>query len=382
MAVFGSLTVHIGESTSITLIDVVESLHALDLLQTKIQAFRKDLYIVIFQPCLEKQPDGSYQNLIVKEGKLRLGQGSPQKLPEAFFADIEEALRYLKSHLPQFVISPLVEELVPSLVSRLLSGTLIATIPAELDGVPEFQSTLKKVAEFGTFIEGQGWPGRRELVEWIQDAPDVWLLRRSQSSLHTIRQILKRGLGTSRSVERVETQKVSNYDEAFADGGKHDDWNAGWSDDEKDEKEEQVQSEATTGHTTASTNGGKVDDEEDVSGWGFDEDEDDKEVKNEVDSPNDKKSSQEEEDEGDAWGWGDENENQGISTLSPRSPQRAPPSSYAVGNRQRESRAARAGSSEREITLKETYCITSLPEQILEVITLAVEDADTLTRAE
>ena len=313
----------------------------------------------------------------VGEGKLRLAQGSQQKLPGAFFADIKETLAYLNSNLPQFVVSPLAEDLVPSLVSRLLSGTLLATIPAELDGLPDFQNTLEKVADFGNFLDGHGWPGRSELLKWIQDAPDVWLLRRSQSSLHSVRQILKRGLGSSRSVERVETQRVSNQDGAFADSGKHDDWNAGWSDDE----EEQAHSEAPVGHAAASTNGGKVDDDEDLSGWGFDEDEDNKEVKNETDSHKEKNSDQEEE-EGDAWGWGDENGNQEGSALSPRSPQRPSAIQNAAENRQSGPRAARASSSEREITLKETYHITSLPEQILEIITMAVEDADALARAE
>ena len=309
------------------------------------------------------------------EQSLRLTQEPGNKAPGAFFADLHEALGYLNARLPRPVLLPLAESLAPNLISRLLSGPLMSAVPTEIDALPGFQNTLSKVTEFGELLHSQGWQGHKELQKWVRDAPQVWLLRRSQSSLHSIRQILKRGLGSSRSVERIETQKVSSQDEIFADTNKQDDWDAGWSDDEK----EPAQPTASATNTTSPTNGTRIDyDDDDVSGWGFNEDEEGKEVKTTNDASNQNDTGQTEEDEGDAWGWGDENENQENAVPSP---QRTPARPQASHNGQSRTKDKKPGSSDREITLRETYHITALPEQILEIITMAVEDADTLAHA-
>ena len=362
-----------GKSGPLRLEEVATALATLDLLQLHVETLHKNLNKVIFEPFLRQQSNSPSVSIEIEGQTISIRSGSAAKSLEALFTDLEEALALFQSHLPPSVSAPLAQALTPSLITQLLSGPLANAVPAELDGIPRLQDALSKVIVFADFVAAQGWHGHTELMKWVDNAPSTWLMKRSQSSLSSIRQLLKRGLGNARAVERVETQKVSTHDEAFAEGPKQDDWNDGWSD---GENEEQPPVSAID-RNRASSNAAPADEDDDVSGWGFDDDEGEKQPANATASPDGNAKAAAEEEEGDAWGWGDEDEHQNDSGASPRK--------TPVTPRQFLPRLDKAtnGTSpvEREVTLKETYHITSVPEQVLEIIILAVEDADSLARA-
>lgn len=166
-------------------------------------------------------------------------------------------------------------------------------------------------------------------------------------------------------MERVETQVISREDEVFAADAKVDDWDAGWDDGDE------------TGQAKAASNGHSQNEEEDVSAWGFDEDE--MEEGKPSEGHNEEPRTNDEEHDGEAWGWGDENDNpdspQSVKQPTPKAAEAPKKNGDAI-------LAAQQAPTEREVTLREMYNITALPEQILETIVHVVEDAESLARSE
>jgi len=282
------------------------------------------------------------------------------KSTETLFSDMNTMIEYLSTHLPSSIAVPLSESLLPSLTSKLVSGPLSSSVPPDLDGIPAFKATLNQVQKFTDSLDAHHWRGENNLRQWMQDAPQVWLTRRSEYALHMIRKLLARGLGDPRTVERVETQVVTKDDGMFVNNGNNEDWNAEWSDNEapNDMKGDEALPQDTQVHEG---------EEEDVSAWGLDDDTDHDNVENGAD-PN-----KVVEDEGDAWGWGNDNE----TDEAVKSPRPHPPSAPSP---KRNGTIAKAAQSERQLTLRETYKITALPEQISEIIFEVVSDANTLAR--
>lgn len=268
---------------------------------------------------------------------------------------------YLSVHLPPAIAIPLSEILMPSLISRLESGPLLSSVPADLEGIADFQYTLDLVLSFANTLDKHGWHGKTSLVEWTNQAPRVWLGKRRETSLQKVREALLKGLGEPRAVERIETQTVSKDEGMFAAKGSNDDWNAHWSDEEKEDnldlslsRHDETPEEVV---------------EEDVSAWGL-EDDTTKESKGQRNSQTDNIT-----DESDAWGWGDEDDTAGSSKAPDLPPRQARPPNINGG-------AGPKLSAERQMTLKETYHITALPEQILEVIIQVISDVERLSQPE
>ena len=333
----------------------------MDLLNGKVRTLRTSLEDVLLIPRLVPNADGTVASWSIDGDTMRISGRTLDVSTKTLFLDISAMIGYLSTHLPRSIAAPLSEILLPSLTSKLVAGPLSSSVPSDLDGIPSFKATIDLITTFKESLGSHGWHGRNHLTEWADDAPKVWLTKRSESALHTIRRLLVRGLGNPRTVERVETQMVSKEDDMFMDRGNNEDWNAGWSDEEAPKSAEQS---AAPGNAQNGT-----DEEEDVSAWGLDDEED----HNPSEASADKAKPADE--EGDAWGWGDENDNDEPAKL----PQ---PPTINVKTTNRNGGVGRPLPAERQITLRETYNITALPEQILESIIEVVSDADTLARSE
>ena len=350
----------------------VEGLESLDLLKGKVLAFQKVFDQAFLVPRVQLQPDSTPCAISIDGHKISILGEQADKSIERLFSDIHAIMDFLESHLPQAVARPLSEGLIPSLVSRLLSRPLASSVPSDLSSIPSFQSTLKSVLEFANFLKSRGWRGQQDLVKWTKDAPKVWLARRSESSLHSIRQLLKRGLGNPRTVERVETRMVARKDEVFPGIVNNEDWDAGWSD-----GGEETKPAGRTSEEPRSTKKEDDDEGEDTNAWGFDDNEDEGEEEKIDDSSH---SNTDADDGGDAWGWGDDDDKMN----SPTSRKHPSPvkGKLAQSNGHRVQQPTAGTQSEQEVTLRETYTITALPEQILEIIVQTVDDAEYLSRSE
>ena len=309
---------------------------------------------LILLPRLQARSDGSVQSLEVDGNEILVSGRSTDLSAQALFRDLRFVMDFLCIEFPSSIREPMAKYLMPRLVSRLISTWLDSAIPENLDAMEDFEDTLSLVKGFGKALHTKGWPGTGDLIGWIEGIPGTWLRKRQELSLHRVRKLILRGLGDIETVERIETRFLSQDDEVFAGNGIGDDWNAGWSDEEK----------SPTVPTNASTTSeaAKDEDEEDVSAWGLD---DDKE--NDVDRGGSHSLGDVGEDT-DAWGWGDEDEGQETAQ-----------SSHATATTPKRSRVngtpRAVQPSEREVTLKETYNITTLPQEILAIISQVISDS-------
>ena len=347
---------------------VSEALDDLELLKNKIVAFRNAFDSAILTPRLTARHDDTVGRISFAAREISISDYVLPSSTASLFSDVSQLIQFLDTRLPSSVAKPLSEILVPNLVSRLVSGPLTSSVPTNLSDLSTFEETLHEARNFAETLDAHDWHGSEELIRWVKNAPRMWLTRRSDSDLNTIRRLLLRGLGQPREVERVETQVLSMEDTMFTERG-NDDWNAEWSDDEEEKKQVLPLSK-----TTGKINGKHKEDEieDDVSAWDLDDDVAPPTTK----SQNNATKSTEDED-GDAWGWGDENENQD----SPTSPTSAPVAQTQKTTKSNGS-AERNAPSGREVTLREMYSITALPEQILEILIQIISDADSLIQAE
>lgn len=345
-----------------TLVDVhaiVMALTKLGLLKTKINELYHGFDKVILAPRMVLGPDNNVAAISVIGDDIQVTGRLPDTDVKHLFEDIETMIDYLSTRLPPSIAVPLSELLMPGLVSQLISKWLLPSVPSSLDGMQDFQEMLALVLQLADVVDSVGWRGKEDLHDWVEQAPRVWLTKRRETSLDTVRALLSKGVGNSRMVERVETQTVSPEDKMFqgpGGGGEGDDWNAGWSEDED-----------KSNVTSTSTQGEK---EGDFSAWDLEKTTDDGEIESKTTNAQD--NANDDLDEG--WGWGDDDEDQESS---------APPSRTKTKKSTSTNKRHVQGppdSSKREVTLKEKYSITALPAAVLEIIEQVVSDAEILAQ--
>lgn len=167
-------------------------------------------------------------------------------------------------------------------------------------------------------------------------------------------------------MERLEKQMVTRAERRdLAVNGPatavDDDWGAAWGDDDDDGYDEQPKELAPKPEDESETGRGQEDDDDGADAWGWGEE--DGAADDKADQPNEpeKPSADDEDDSAAAWGWGDE-EPTDDRPLS------------------REKPSVLTGEETREMVLKETYNISSMPEPVLELIFSVLEDGALLTR--
>ena len=335
---------------------IVVALTKLGLLNTKINDLFQGFDKIILAPRLTLGPDNTAAAVSIIADDIRITGRLPNADIKVLFEDIESIIDFLSTRLPPTIAAPLSELLMPSLTSQLISDWLLPSVPSSLDGMLEFQTILAHVLRLADVVDSVGWNGKPDLLDWVEQAPRIWLAKRRETSLDKVRILLSRGLGLVKQVERIETEVVASEDDIVHGKGGENDWNAEWSDGEDNRKP-----------TTSSSNK----EEEDVaSAWGLD---DESEV-NETAGQSAHVSGDNVEDQAqDEWGWGDEKGQDGpVQQKGTEVNRVAPRSNGHASHPPRQ--------SQRELTLKEVYSITALPEAMLEVIVQVVSDAETLAQ--
>lgn len=293
------------------------------------------------------------------EDELRVTEITEESSTQKLFDDLSKVIVFLEKRLPLPVLHRVSQILTPCLTSRIQSDWLSSTVLAGLEALESLQITIQSVILFGEFLEEHQWPGKADLIGWTESTPRLWLNKRRESSLSQIRSLLALGPQGAEVVERVETQFLSPKEGAFANVKSEDDWNAEWSDEEASTKPPPVSSGVGLSERSEV--------KDDAAAWGLD-----------AHTNGGEAQSQEPEalanEDDDAWGWG-EDEDIGESPKStkkvhpdlPRQPMMKYPEPPAY--------------TEKEVTLKETYSITDLPREVLEIISNAVMDAESLLKA-
>ena len=353
----------IEQGSAITLDTVVEALHKLGVLENVILSFCKEIERNVLRPCVQLKSKGGLPIVTVDENRLCIAGSSGDRSIDSVFSRLREIIEYLHQNLPALMLSKVTRLLSPLYISTIEATWLSSVVPADVEGLRGFQSTKQSVLQFADTLERYHWSGKASLVNWTKDVPRQWLNKYQEAALNRVRTALAAGFLRLETAERVETQLLSKKEDLFASVDADDSWNAEWSDEDKPAVSEGLD------RTKMAQCVDELHGEEDVSAWGLDED------ANEDNEKEAEERATEESDDADAWGWG-EDDNDGGHTASLKPSQGTvastdPPKSNGIHER--------AHSTEREVTLKETYTITSLPKAILSTVVQTLSDAETLT---
>lgn len=324
----------------------------------KIENLSHEFEALILRPLFEVSC-AEPPKLEIDGDEIRLSRMSSSVGINPIFEALHDLLNFITSHLLPSIGKPLMNNLMPSLIAQLKSSWLLGAIPSSLEGIPEFGRVLASVDEFADYVEELEIAGANDLKDWVAEAPRLWVTKMREVSLDRTRTLLLGGIHETRTVERVETQKVSRGDGILIPEANGDDWDAQWSDDEESHSK-----------PTETLRGEGEDEDEAVNAWGLDEDihdVNDQEVKPTQEPTGD------EDDGAEAWGWGDEEHEDKASELPDNPKAQSTLPRKPNGHRSRNSR------SSRDVTLRETYTITAFPEGILEIVGQTVSDAEKLT---
>ncbi|KAL7273927.1 ribosome biogenesis protein ytm1 [Rhizina undulata] len=366
---------------------VVEALKALHLLKPKVDHLHQQIDTLLITPRLDIQK-GEVPEFALEGDTLRISGRSDDFSAAKTFADLKLALDFLNRRLPESISSPLSRILVPSLVTRLITMFLSYSVPSSLENLPAFETLLKETGAFEEHLHEIKWAQERDLQDWVSRAPRVWLAKRKETSLDGLRKMLGKGIGTVQVVERTETQKMSVKDGSImtaASSTPKDEWKTERSNgrEEKQETKEVVTQKSLI-----------KDDDEDTSGWGLDEDldlEEEEQPKGEFMKPDE--DVLEDMDWGE-WGEDDEESSKPRTPLSPkgRSLSSASKISRSSTHNRKQSIAsvkttastrttdsAKTHTSAKDVTLRETFTITSIPAEILKMIQKILQEAHELS---
>lgn len=267
-------------------------------------------------------------------------------------------MTYFSERLPEELVQSLSNVMMPVLIPRIVTVWLDSAVPSSLNEMDSFQATVEAVQHFCGTLRALHYAGFDELQEWVDNLPRVWLSKCRETALDSVRSRLAKGLGDSKVVERIETHTVSRSEgkELAANGVAPDDaWDSAWSDDE---------AKPNTGNEPQPET---VDEDDGADNWGWGDDGVAADAESDETKPPLKAeltSAPGEDDAMDAWGWGDDD-----ATDAPTA-QAAPETEASV-------KTAEAPQT-RELTLKETYNISSMPEPVLTLISAVLEDGASL----
>ncbi|CAO1596585.1 ribosome bioproteinsis protein ytm1 [Xanthoria calcicola] len=336
---------------------IASAMENLGLLLEHIVDLSRQLELAILLPRLQLQNDAHEHTLVVDGNTLKLSESASTSNMPRLIDDLSTFIAFLIANLPPSIVDPLSKVLMPLLVERLISLRLAAAIPENLSALRGFDSTRNEIQRFSEAISSYGWPAQGQLNAWIDRIPRLWVQQRQISSLDNVRLLLRRGYGEIKTVERVETQVVSQQDRLFTANAQPNNWDAGWSDQDGSSSPERE-------HNLQNTAGDQ--EEEDVSAWGLHDEADE-----ETNSKN-QASFAGTDDAHDAWGWGDD-QNIAEGSLGPQGDRRKP-------SRQGTNGHDGHSNGQQEVTLREFYNITTLPVGILDLINNVVSDMDDISK--
>lgn len=331
-------------------------------MEDRILSFCHDFEKLILIPRLQPPQNGTVHAVYVEDNAIRTSEGLTDLSMEKLFADMNLIISFLHNNLPRPIMTPLAALLMPGLIQLLISNWLMFKVPIDVEGIISFQEVLNLLVEFARTLDSYDWPGEEILVNWTKEIPDVWLGKRREVSLDKIRTLLIGGLGSITTVERAETQTLSHQDDAPV---------------EKNCKEVRREAEESDGGGKfGDSHPARGDEEDDVSAWGLDEDADEDSTK--VTPKGNPARPDVGDADTDAWGWGDDRVGddgeppKSVETTSTDSKEIIPTNGPSKGNEL----------NSRQVTLKETYNITSLPKKILQILTQLISDGEKLRAPE
>lgn len=349
-----------------SLSDAVLGLKAYKEVDERMEQFWRNIDSAIVSPRMDTNQK-RFSRIVANSNSLEMSSTTDNSV-ESLITDLTTMFTFLSSKLPQDLLQILTGLIMADTIPKLVHRWLTAEVPASLKDMDHFQNLIQSASQFCGTLESQGYSGFDELTNWVTKAPMTWLGKCRDTALDNVRAKLTGGIGASKPVEKVEKQMVSIAEGrelttttgagAAADKGEWgEDWGDAWDDD----------AEAKDAAATPDETEAKVDEDDGADAWGWGEESNDV-VKTEV-APEPK----DDEDDGtDAWGWGDEDNS---AELEPK-----PVPVKAAAKTSVPAPVPQDVEQTRELVLRETYHISSMPEPVLELIYSILDDAASLTR--
>lgn len=305
------------------------------------------------------------------EGEVLRLTGQADRSVEALLSDLATILVFLAEKLPSDLLHSLCSFMMVDIIPRLIHTWLDSAVPSSLVEMDSFQAMILKAKEFCETLDKHGYTGLKELKAWVGDAPSIWLDKCRETTLDSVRSKLCNGIGQPKQVEKVEKQMVSiaegkklSKTPAAGAGKDNNDWGADWGD-AWDVDEPEVPAELRSQKGSEPKEPSVPGDDDGADAWGWDDDNAENTEEPVGEAP--RKDNEDEDDVGAAWGWGDDDAPGSTPEPSPRKPR---------------TRRSTARSETRELVLRETYNVSSMPEPLLELIYAILLDAATLTKEE
>ncbi|PIA90680.1 hypothetical protein CB0940_10983 [Cercospora beticola] len=354
---------------------VINAARGLGVFDDLVGKLAKDVEKAVFRPRLAPARDGQVFIFAIDGTQLTCNGKGDDTSVEALFEDLQSSFNFLAQHLEQDIVSPLAEIIVPRINVRLEEDWLEAAVPVDIEDLPGFETLLERTSGFADQIDQLGWHGSKSLREWVQSAPKTWLTKRREAILGDVRNLVFSGLRERKTVERVETQTISKEDHAALGGadGADDEWDA-WG-----------EQEGSVGSPTTAAPPKQADDE-DMSAWDEDVDvptqpsnagasasqpeDEDMSAWDEPDTTAQPPSGEAGDDEGEAWGWDGEDEQP--ASGAPQAKASTGPNGVNTSSKV----------ADREMTLRETFTVTGIPDGTLELLKQIISDAQSLAGSE
>lgn len=335
------MTLTVTGSSQTTIENVIEAFEQLGSLDEVTKTISKNIERLVLQPVTCQGPDRHAISISVSSHQIDLSEKADTKDVGNVLQNIRSVLEYLHFNLPKSIEDSIARNIVPDLVSELITTWLTPSVPLELSDMAKFETLQADASQLAQSLSSYGWPGSQAVMDWVNRSPYTWLTKRRMASLDGVRKALALRRGPSRQVERIERQVVSQQDAAFAVKREADEWDSGWNNER----------EAVPNPTQA------LPEDDDVSAWDFENDDSDKDgSSDQMKSVND----EQDDDTADAWGW-DEDGGSKNRDEAPVKHEDVLDQTASNGNNGN-------AVSEREVTLKEVYTITDVPDFVLEII--------------
>ncbi|KAK2019805.1 hypothetical protein LZ32DRAFT_573729 [Colletotrichum eremochloae] len=362
----GSLAIYNRlDGEQMTLSEAIIGLQAYKEVEDRMSRLWHDVDKAIVSPRMDARAS-SLPSIRANENVIEL-HGEAGRSIDELLTDLHKLVDFLAKRLTPDLMMFFSPIMMSDMVPRLIQVWLDAAVPSTLKGLDQFQAVIQSTRGFCEVLEASGFTGFTELKEWVGSAPSIWLGKCRETALDSVRVKMSNGLGAPKQVEKVEKQMVSRSEgkELTANGvagtAADDDWGAAWGiDDDAEQPAEATENAQTT------------QEDEGADAWGWDDEDQATGDKEETTEPGSQPTGDDEDDAVDAWGWGDETTE---PQLEPK------PQLTKTQTRKQKAVSTEPGES-REMVLRETYYISSMPEPVLELILAILEDGAALTQPE
>ena len=305
---------------------------------------------------------------------------------DALLLDLEKVFGFLAEKLPEDLLISLCGFMMADIVPRLVREWLMVAVPSSLTDMSNFQDMIRRSKQFCIFLQERGYTQFSELTDWVNKAHMSWLDKCRETALNTVRTNLVKGIRSSKTVEKVEKHMVSVSEgrelatTGAAPAADVADWNDDWGDDWDNDQNTEGKANSSLFHQQ-NDNPPPPDEGAEDWGWG-DEGGESKETGADANDEFDED-----------WGWGDEEATtnapppnklpakpQSQQTSRSKSQPKTQQQKQLKGQTKSQARVQTRPEKTRELILKETYNISSMPEPVLDLIFAILEDGATLTR--